>query len=48
MKAVLTPHIGTNTHEARRGMAAAAAERILAVRDGKTPENIVNRNLRRS
>ncbi len=44
---VLTPHIGTNTHEARRGMAAAAAERIFAVRDGKTPENIVNRNLRK-
>lgn len=43
---VLTPHIGTNTHEARKGMAAAAAERILTVRDGKTPENIVNRNLR--
>ena len=42
---VLTPHIGTNTHEAREGMAAAAAERIFAVRDGKTPENIVNRNL---
>ena len=42
---VLTPHIGTNTHEARKGMAEAAAERILAVRDGKTPENIVNRNL---
>ena len=45
---VLTPHIGTNTHEARRGMAAAAAERIFAVRDGKTPENIVNRNLRKA
>lgn len=43
---VLTPHIGTNTHEARKGMAAAAAERILTVRNGKTPENIVNRNLR--
>ena len=44
---VLTPHIGTNTHEARQGMASAAAERIFAVRDGKTPENIVNRNLRK-
>ena len=43
---VLTPHIGTNTHEARKGMAVAAAERILTVRDGQTPENIVNRNLR--
>lgn len=45
---VLTPHIGTNTHEARRGMAEAAAQRILAVRNGKTPENIVNRNLRKA
>ncbi len=44
---VLTPHIGTNTYEARRGMAQAAAERILMVRDGKTPGNIVNRNLRK-
>ncbi len=42
---VLTPHIGTNTFEARRGMAQAAAQRILAVRDGETPENIVNRRL---
>ena len=44
---VLTPHIGTNTHEARKGMAAAAAERIFLVRDGQTPPNIVNRNLRK-
>lgn len=43
---VLTPHIGTNTHEARRGMAAAAADRILDVLEGRTPPNIVNRNLR--
>lgn len=45
---VLTPHIGTNTHEARKGMAEAAAVRILMVRDGQTPPNIVNRNLKRS
>ena len=44
---VLTPHIGTNTHEARKGMAQAAAERIFCVRDGQTPQNIVNRNLRK-
>lgn len=44
---VLTPHIGTNTHEARKGMAEAAALRILAVRDGQTPPNMVNRNLRK-
>lgn len=43
---VLTPHIGTNTYEARRGMAQAAAERILCVKEGRKPENIVNRNLR--
>lgn len=44
--AVLTPHIGTNTYEARRGMARAAAERILMVKEGKIPPNIVNRNLK--
>lgn len=44
---VLTPHIGTNTYEARRGMAQAAVERILMVMDGKTPPNIVNRNLKK-
>ena len=44
---VLTPHIGTNTYEARRGMAQAAAERILTVLDGRVPPNIVNRNLRK-
>jgi len=44
---VLTPHIGTNTHEARKGMAEAAAERIFIVRDGQTPPNIVNRSLRK-
>jgi len=43
---VLTPHIGTNTHEARRDMAQAAAARILCVKEGRIPENIVNRNLR--
>lgn len=43
---VLTPHIGTNTHEARKQMAEAAVSRILCVRDGKLPPNMVNRNLR--
>lgn len=42
---VLTPHIGTNTHEARKAMAEAAAERIFCVLDGRTPPNIVNRHL---
>lgn len=45
---VLTPHIGTNTHEARKGMAEAAAQRILDVLDGRTPPNMVNRNLRKN
>lgn len=44
---VLTPHIGTNTYETRKKMAEAAALRILAVRYGKTPPNIVNKNLHR-
>ncbi len=44
---VLTPHIGTNTYEARRGMAQAAAERILCVKEGRRPQNIVNRNLKK-
>ena len=41
----LTPHIGTNTHEARRSMAEACAARIIDVLEGRTPPNIVNRNL---
>ncbi len=44
---VLTPHIGTNTYEARKGMAEAAVERILCVRDGVEPPNMVNRNLKK-
>ena len=43
----LTPHVGTNTHEARKGMAEACAQRIIDVLEGRTPPNIVNRNLRR-
>ena len=42
----LTPHVGTNTHEARRGMAEACARRIIDALEGRTPENVVNRNLK--
>ena len=41
----LTPHVGTNTHEARRGMAEACAARIIDALEGRTPPNIVNRRL---
>ena len=44
---VLTPHVGTNTHEARRAMAEACAERIIDVLEGRTPKNIVNRSLKK-
>ena len=43
----LTPHIGTNTHEARKGMAEACAARIIDALEGRTPPNMVNRNLRK-
>ena len=43
---VLTPHVGTNTHEARKAMAEAASLRIIDALEGRTPKNIVNRNLR--
>ena len=39
---VLTPHIGTNTKEARDDMAAAACERILLALEGKRPPNVIN------
>ena len=39
---VLTPHIGTNTHETREQMARACADRILMALDGRTPPNVVN------
>jgi len=43
---VLTPHVGTNTHEARKAMAEAASERIIDALEGRVPKNIVNRNLK--
>lgn len=39
---VLTPHIGTNTPEARYAMARDACLRILAALEGKRPPNVVN------
>jgi len=39
---ICTPHIGANTVEARRDMAAACARQILDALCGKRPENIVN------
>lgn len=40
--AILTPHIGTHTEQARDAMAHAAAERILIALSGKRPPNVVN------
>lgn len=40
--AVLTPHIGTNTLEARSAMLTACFERITHVFKGKRPQNVVN------
>ena len=39
---VCTPHIGANTEQTRRDMAAACAQQILDALSGKRPENIVN------
>ncbi len=39
---VLTPHVGTNTLEARNAMGCAAAERILEALNGQIPSHIVN------
>ena len=41
----LTPHVGTNTFEAREAMAHAAADRIISVLEGRRPPNIVNGHL---
>lgn len=39
---VITPHIGTNTLEARNAMGNAAASRILQVLNGQIPSHVVN------
>ena len=40
--AVLFPHIGSSTLEAREGMARLAAENIRAALEGRRPSNLVN------
>lgn len=42
---VLTPHTASATVEARGAMSRLAAQAILDVLDGKTPENLVNKEL---
>ncbi len=39
---ILTPHCGSNTHQARYEMARQACIRIAAVLDGQLPENLLN------
>lgn len=39
---LLTPHVGSNTLQARNQMALDASERILAVLSGQTPKNVIN------
>ncbi|MFO7991136.1 MAG: D-glycerate dehydrogenase [Thermoplasmata archaeon] len=39
---VLTPHLGSASYRAREGMAEMAADNLIAVLEGETPENIVN------
>jgi lactate dehydrogenase-like 2-hydroxyacid dehydrogenase len=41
-RVVLTPHIGTNTQEARNAMAQDACIRILKALSGRRPPNVVN------
>ncbi len=41
-RVVLTPHIGTNTKDARDAMAHAACVRILEALSGRRPPNVVN------
>jgi lactate dehydrogenase-like 2-hydroxyacid dehydrogenase len=39
---ILTPHCGSNTHQARYEMALQAAVRIQAMLAGQQPENLLN------
>ncbi|MFP4050917.1 MAG: 2-hydroxyacid dehydrogenase [Thermoplasmata archaeon] len=39
---VLTPHLGSASHRARDGMSKMAADNLIAVLEGRMPENIVN------
>jgi glyoxylate reductase len=45
--AVLLPHLGSATHATRAAMARVAAENVIAVLQGGTPLNPVNRDQRR-
>ncbi len=40
--ALLAPHVGSNTAQARREMAMAALERMMDVFSGKRPQNLLN------
>lgn len=42
---VLTPHIGSATHEAREGMAELVARNLIAFAKGEIPPNIVNKEV---
>ena len=42
---VLTPHIGSASHETRLRMAVMAAENLLAGLTGKRPPNLVNKEV---
>jgi len=39
---VLTPHLGSASYRAREGMADMAADNLIAVLEGREPDNIVN------
>jgi glyoxylate reductase len=39
---ILTPHIGSATHESRHAMARMAAENLVAMIEGRTPPNLLN------
>jgi len=43
---VLVPHIGSSTEATRRAMAMTAAQNLVAALTGKTPPNLVNRDVR--
>jgi glyoxylate reductase len=42
---ILTPHIASATHEARAAMGKLAVEALMAVMDGRMPNNIVNKEV---
>ncbi|MCS7099027.1 MAG: glyoxylate reductase [Sulfolobales archaeon] len=42
---VLVPHIGSATYEARRAMADAVADNLIAFYEGRVPPNLVNRDV---